>query len=288
MSVHLRPWAVLLLAASQANAQEIQVVSEPLVANERGELVPASVSGARPLGPSSIQNPVKLETVGSSRSLLKSLFDECPGLVNCFMHLERLDGFRWRMAPEHQTAVLNVVHDAIARRQGLLAQAENIQPKNLLGSVRLIEKAFDSEAMADERLSELLIEIVTPEESPHYFAVERRFERGLLTSRYFSELAGVSKDDSQRRLNAAREFAKWHVRATFEGKRDLKHAEHLLRAIYQDLTVGQFLQLKVQMGQARPDGDLTDYLTRTKNLKFNTASYVSAVAEEVATGERTK
>jgi len=118
------------------------------------------------------------------------------------------------------------------------------------------------------------------QELPYYFtAMGARFERSLLTSRYFSEIAGVTKVDFKKRLNSAREFSKLHVQMKSEGKLDLKPAENLLGAIYRDLSVDEFLALKTHMGQAKPNGTLTDYMSRTKDLKFNTAAYVTAIAK---------
>lgn len=268
-------FACLTTFGNLLRAQEI-----PVVIDVRGQTPPTAIERAfsNPQFPDYMKQE-QVSIAASSRGILEKAYDRVPGIVNGIRRLQFTPGFDWDIESARLEILTNTLREALISREQLLRKAEEMHVDDLVKNKRFLNQILKTEIESDRRLSAVLAELFNPSQQNRCFSsMGKQYEMGLLTSALYAENAKVSKSHQQERTNYAAAFFMAHVSV----EPDLEEIRKLVGAIYRDLSIEQFLDLKVLMGQARQSESIDEYLKRQSNQKFDVASNVPALQAYIA------
>ncbi|MEZ6135390.1 MAG: hypothetical protein R3C53_10820 [Pirellulaceae bacterium] len=298
---NLKPIVLLgaLFSCFQCYSQEVlvvELVEKPANATEKwyvpqfrvGKVQPSNPDGFAPeRGDNIARLPGSLDALaaaGSLREQYQVFYRRCPGLITAFDDLRKRPEFDMRFPNEEAKAAFGKLMDeAVASRQKLCSAYE-LKAKTsstlIVKNAQLMEQMFELERLSDAKLSELISELVPPRELPRYFtALGGVFEFQVLTSKLYHDFTTQPVADYRQRLRKAQTFCKWSLEQQLTPEKDIEKTkaigQPLIAAVYEDLTVQEFLKLKFLFGKSVLDEDLASYLSRTKSA--DTSIYVSAI-----------
>lgn len=226
---------------------------EEVVPDKDGNLLPVRLHpdkfGQPPAG---VAVTGQAEQVGSTRYYLNECLRMCPSLCTGFIQLRNRADFDWRIEGKQRELLLKVIDDSIRRREEYLVQADKIEPAQLGLRPEFLVRVFESDREADEKLSKVFDELVSPQEASYYFAKMQFLEIGLLSSKYFAEYRQLNSAVLRKRQVLLHDLYKANLELLSTGKNaDTGRIPKIIRSIYSDVSSDEYLELKTLLGQAK-------------------------------------
>lgn len=271
---------ILIFASLTAVCGILQAQEMPPVIDVRANTPPTAIERAflNPQFPDYMKQE-QVSVAASARGILERAYERVPGIINGIRRLQLTPGFDWRVESPQIDILTNVLREALVSREQLLREAEGMNVDELVKNKRFLNRVLKTEIESDRRVSAVLAELLNPSEQIHCFSsLGPQYELGLLTSSLFAENAGVSPTHQKKRANYAALFFMAHVNV----EPDRKEIGELVGAIYSELSIEQFLDLKVLLGRARQSENIDEFLKRQSNQKFDVASNVPALQVYIA------